>query len=1076
MELDSMGRPVKPVRGSVRIFNEPLLPAKSGGVGEPKKGSRRLARQQRKGYKRRSRRLKRIAELGQHLGLDLDAVHADKGQRIHEIRAQAAVSEITLADLLRVFLKMAKRRGYSGGFKVVDGSNDKEKGVMQTGIQSLSQILDKGGYKTLGQYLADRIRSGKHLRLKEDGLFADRHMLECEFKQIWKTQETHHPVLKNKHNGKPLQEHFHRAIIEQRPCKSPAPMVGNCSLEPMLPRAPMAQPAMQAFRMEKQISDLRWGISRSAWRLSSEQRQVVREELETKKEMTFNALYKALKKAGCPGPEDRTLNLAQGDREILIGDRTAAAMKRMGLLDEWKDLAKGNQVSVINLLADAGSPEVFDSLEWDKKLRKAKPKAKDKEEKTMRQVRPEVSDFINKMVDTKKFDVLLKMGFDSGRAGYSIKALNKIVTTMKEQETDERDAIDLVYPDLHNTGRQSQLRAKLPKHDRTGNTVVDVALGQVRREVNIAIAELGATPCEIIIELSRDMKTGLKTRGEITKKMRRNERDRKWAAEQIENHTGKVASPSQIRRYLLWTEQEQKYCPYCENPINCSDAINGHATEYEHILPKSLTRIGNKRDFLVLAHKSCNQEKENKTPWQTWGRDAERWNLIKRRAQRFEDGYKVTINGIERNIKLGGKARQMLVKDFDPATLDDGVIGEFTDRQFQESAWIAKACGKWLRSICSDVAVSRGLLTAHLRRAWKLDTVIPEVRYEEKMPVFDEDYQANKAESDQEACKISKEDFDRYRLYWEGQRDVDKNNRTHRRLNKRIDHRHHMIDAFVIALTNRGLYQRMATHYKQVADSGERKLRLYAEPGLKNIRTQALTMVRKCKPSHRSDRWLAGAVSFKDNPRVVRQQNGKGEKFYAQRKNLIEFLKDKRGESLSRKIRTDILHDSTREILIRELDSIIHSGGSPEQALGSIHHPQWGPGGPLIKKVLVKSTTKAPDAKRKEHGNRNPKLYQYLEPDGYAYLELEFDDNLAKIRPRLVRLHEAREPNGNVRMYKGDTVKDKNGKQYVIRQFKAEGPAIFLSPVTESVADIGKVKAPRKKTVSNKAIKKFRLV
>ena len=1063
LELDGDNQPVSPVWHSVHIFDEPLLPAKSGGVGEPKKAARRLARQQRRGHERRSRRMKRIANLAKLMDLDPATIESDKGQRIHELRASAVTLEISLADLLRVFLMMGKRRGYAGGFKV---KKDKDKGQVQTGIDNLKTVMRKDGCETLGQYLWHRIKHGQHLRLKDNkdgGLFADRQMVEEEFNLIWKTQEKYHQILKKNYNGKPLRNFFYKTIVEQRPLKSPAAMVGNCSLEPMLPRAPTAQPVMQAFRIEKQIADLRWGTTRRAQQLSPEQREVIRKQLQDKQEVKFTSLYKELEKAGCPGPEGRELNLTHGDREALTGDRTAAAMNFLNLLEKWRELTEGHQISVINLLADMGSPEAFDAAEWDKRLKGSKG--------VERKIKPEVKNFIDEMLKTEKFDRLTKMGFDGGRASYSIKALRKLVTTMRERGVDEHHAIAFAYPETNKSnqellGKDMQRNEGLPGHRPTGNTVVDVALRQVRREVNAAIAELGTPPSEIIIELSRDMKTGLKARGESIARMRANEKRNRWAADKIMQYTSKTATSSQIRRYLLWEEQGQKYCPYCTDPINISDAINGNETEYEHILPKSLTRIGKKRDFLVLSHKACNHAKRDKTPWQAWGHDEERWRIIKHRAEQFEKGYKVTVDEKEKTFKHKGKARQLLLRDFETEALDEDVIKDFTDRQFQESAWIAKECGKWLRCICSNVFVSRGLLTAHLRRTWGLDTVIPEVRYEEDVPVFDKDYQPNKQESDQAACKVSKEDFDRYRSHWEGH-PVSKDNRTHRRLNKRIDHRHHLVDALVIALISRSLYQRMAADYKRASDSGKRTLRLYAEPELKEIRRRALELVRTCLPTHRPDRWHAGSM-FKENPSAIREENGK--RFYVRRKML---------NGLAEKDIENIVSQSLRDAIRTTFQQRIGAGKTPEQAWQEpILHPQYKT---PIRRVLIRGYT-APDAVRVKHGNRTTDLYKYLEPEGYACLEFDSED--ADAQPSLIRLHEAMKPETQrrsspnvVRLYKNDTVYDaRDEKHYVVRQIKDQGPSLMLSPITEAVADISKVSSPRQKKVSGKQIKKLHLV
>ena len=1057
LELDEKDRrPVKAVYQSVRIFAEPLQPAKKGGgVGEPKKAARRQARQQRRLHERRARQMKRIAQLARPMGLDPEKISADKGQQIHEKRALAATSRVSLEDLLRVFLKMAKRRGYYGGFKV---KKDNKKSDVETGISELKAEMEAHQCETLGQYLWQRIQDKKHLRLKEEGLFADRQMLQDEFARIWAEQEKHHPILKEKHREKSLRECFERAIVEQRPLKSPAPMVGNCSLEPMLPRAPMAQPVMQAFRIEKQIADLRWGSSSHAKPLSPEQREVIRKELQSKKEVKFTTLYRALQKAGCPGAEGRELNLAHGDRGELTGDKTAGAMKTLGLHDKWEKMMAKHQISVINLLADMGSPEVFDAPEWDKNLIGSKGKE--------RKIAPEVKEFIEAMLGTEKFDRLAKMGFDSGRASYSIKALRDLVAIMQKDGVDEHDAIKEAYPESQN--QAEKLNATLPSHEPTGNTVIDVALTQVGREVNKAIDKLGGLPAQIIIELSRDMKAGLKTREEMTVKMRYNEKRNKIAAKEIKDHILKKhsrsssATRSQIRRYLLWEEQGKKYCPYCSEPIGLSDVINGNQTEYAHILPKSLTRIGKKRDFLVLAHKKCNQEHEDQTPWQAYGRNEKRWKIIEERAKQFEKGYG------EKRFKREGKAkaRQLLIKDFETEALGKKLIGEFSDRQFQESAWIAKACGKWLRRICADVSVSRGRFTNRLRRTWRLDTVIPEVRYEEEMPVFDEDYQAGKKETEQEECKILEPEFDKYRSYWEGHSHVSKDKRTTRRLNKRIDHRHHLVDALVIALTTPGLYQRMARHAQQATDAGERKPRLYAKPELRDIRTEALRLVRDCSPCHKPDRGLGGNM-FLDTAKAVKEENGK--QFYVYRKNLSAL---KEGDI------EKIVSEATREEIEKEIKKRREQGMTLEEALKEpIYHnnPKWNT---PVRRVLLRGN-EARDAVKIEHGDRQSDLHKHLEPSGYAYLE--FDTKQADSTPTLptlVRLHEAIKQGNKapektiVRFYKNDTVRDtKDNKCYIIKQFKKEGPTVFLCPITEAVADIRKVNKPRSKRISGKEIK-----
>ena len=176
---------------------------------------------------------------------------------------------------------------------------------------------------------------------------------------------------------------------------------------------------------------------------------------------------------------------------------------------------------------------------------------------------------------------------------------------------------------------------------------------------------------------------------------------------------------------------------------------------------------------MVLAHESCNAEKKNKTPWQAWGdgRSPERWRIIQERAAQF------------RAAKLFGKSSQLL---HDGDAMDAKEIGEFSNRQFQETSWIARECAEWLREICPDVMVSRGRMTAWLRRCWGLEKIIPELRYESGLPVLDD-----------KGGEIHPDEF----------------RAETRRADKRIDHRHHIVDAIVIGLTDRSLFQRMTRLY-----------------------------------------------------------------------------------------------------------------------------------------------------------------------------------------------------------------------------------------------------------------------
>ena len=284
----------------VRIFSEPLENGQAGWVS--KKAGRRKARMQRRQIDRRASRLRRIAHLSSLLGLKREEIAPDDGRTLPYLRAKAATERVELADLLRILLRLSKRRGYNGEFKakkkgeVAEGSNELSLAMRTLANERGIVLKDESDTGiTLGQYLLHRMESGFPIRLKikevgdvpkgkkgeeTDGLrnlYALRRMVEDEFNTIWDTQAKHHDILKGKHEGKPIRACFHEALFYQRPLKSAADLVAQCSLEPTLPRAPRSQVAFQRFRIEKTLADLRWGAGRRAEPLSPVQKRTIRD-------------------------------------------------------------------------------------------------------------------------------------------------------------------------------------------------------------------------------------------------------------------------------------------------------------------------------------------------------------------------------------------------------------------------------------------------------------------------------------------------------------------------------------------------------------------------------------------------------------------------------------------------------------------------------------------------------------------------------------------------------------------------------------------------------------------------------
>lgn len=1128
VSLDKDGQPDTLIWHHVRIFNEPNEPGQGGLVS--KKAGRRKARMQRRQIDRRASRLRRIAHLASLLGLKREEIAPDDGSTLPYLRAQAATERVELDDLFRIFLRISKRRGYKGEFKakkkgeVAEGSSELSRDMRELATKRGIALKDENDTGiTLGQYLLHRMESGLPTKLKvkevsdepkskkgEDAntpknLYALRKIhVEYEFNIIWDTQAKHHDILNGTHDGKSIREHFYEALFYQRPLKSAADLVAQCGLEPTLPRAPRAQMAFQRFRIEKTLADLRWGTGKRAEPITPDQKRVIRNLLDHNDKVKFEDIYEALKNAGCSKPETKGLNLDRASREELLGNSTLAALRKLdrysskkhperatNLEQAFRALDEKTQIATINFLAEIGSPEQLDDSEWhacfvksvkDIKIKDSKGNEQWRYKNIPRAFSPELIAFINQIKEHDNFDRLSKMDFDGGRASYSIKALNNLADWLEEpnwpgdwqadmKRMDGEAAIRVCYPKSLN--RKIKRMEKLPAPESTGNAVVDGSLRQIRWTVNKMIAELGAPPDEIVVEMAREMSLGISRRNEREKENTNNQKARREAEKEIREH-GKTPNPPRVLRYLLWAEQDKSFCPYCNKNISLDEALSGGATNNEHIIPKKLTQVGKKRSEIVLAHSTCNDEKGDRTPFEAWGegRNELRWQSVEAAANRFLSkalSLKKKIDDARRNDRpapyrgeMNGLFRKAALLRIQNAG-DDETVDGFADRQFHQTSWIAKEATQWLECLCPNrVSVSRGELTAMQRRSWKLGTVIPDVRIESGLPVLDDDGKL-----------IEPEAFSKIKKYLE--RNISKDERTadqkanpdldfNRRPDKRLDHRHHLIDAITLALTSRSLFQKMATAYKKAAESETQPRLKVPEPPLRDVRKAALDAVRECRISIKPDHYPDGAL-FKGTAYGVRQREDE-DTLRLTLRQPVESLGKVQGKTkleAARKAIASIISDDVRRIVGDTFEDRIANGMEAGAALAlPIRHPLYK--NPIRKVrcfegsaedtflVVHHGRAKGHNAKGEKRSWATREHKKLLINEEYAYLDIFTDESQ---EPRLVKIRDAMREKGKpapqnaMRIYKGDVVMDsKDGLLYIICSFKATGKILRL-PIWE---------------------------
>ncbi|MBI1236593.1 MAG: type II CRISPR RNA-guided endonuclease Cas9 [Alphaproteobacteria bacterium] len=349
---------------------------------------RRAARAMRRRRDRFIRRQKRLMETLIRAGLMPEDEAGRKALETldpYHLRAAALDETLPLHEIGRAIFHLNQRRGFKSN-RLADG-DDKEDGAMKTGMKALHEAMEKENARTLGELLArrhGRDRNGKRLatatgyaepkqvrfRPATEGtkntydFYPERQMVEGELDAIWKRQSHHHPELTGA-----LLARLKRIIIEQRPLKKPD--VGRCSLKPDIDkrpsydglneidfgeRAPKAHPLFQRFRILQDLCQLR--ISRAGGQarfLTLQERDALANILMSKgpSACTFEKLRGALKL-----PDDVRFNYEQFGRKGFDPDQTAVKLGAAKLFGKtWRTLARDRQIEIVERLLATENPD-----------------------------------------------------------------------------------------------------------------------------------------------------------------------------------------------------------------------------------------------------------------------------------------------------------------------------------------------------------------------------------------------------------------------------------------------------------------------------------------------------------------------------------------------------------------------------------------------------------------------------------------------------------------------------------------------------------------------------------------------
>ncbi|QTN31930.1 type II CRISPR RNA-guided endonuclease Cas9 [Akkermansiaceae bacterium] len=158
---------------------------------------RRGARGMRRRIRRKAERKKAISEALVSLGwkpAEDEAREEWFALDVYELRHRAILEKISLQELGRIIYHLNQRRGFLSLRKTEANTDDKETKGMLGEISDLQKTISTSGAKTLGNHLYETYKKeGISTRLRNRHF--SRRMLHDEFGLIWETQAQWHPEL-----------------------------------------------------------------------------------------------------------------------------------------------------------------------------------------------------------------------------------------------------------------------------------------------------------------------------------------------------------------------------------------------------------------------------------------------------------------------------------------------------------------------------------------------------------------------------------------------------------------------------------------------------------------------------------------------------------------------------------------------------------------------------------------------------------------------------------------------------------------------------------------------------------------
>jgi CRISPR-associated endonuclease Csn1 len=719
---------------------------------------KRTARKTNNRYKQRREALLKTLN-GWGVELNKELMYSINALQLYGLRVKALTEKLSLEELSRILFHLNQKRGYkSSRHSSGEEESGKKLSDYLTELKDRKDYLEKNNI-TIGQFFYEKLRENPFFRIKQNVF--PRECYIQEFNRIWDEQQKHYPTILTEENRKIIRDEI---IFFQRRLKSQKRLVGECQFELHHKVAPKSSPLFQIEKIWESINTISLTNKyKEVYNLSIEQKQAIFHHLDNNEKLNYSELLKILglkrtdgwypneqiKKAGLQGNTTKT-KIAKELKALKIENPDLLQFTLKTEIKQSVNKETG-EVKEFQMITPSFEKEPLYHL-WHLLYSIDEPAQLINVLQRDYQFTKEQAEHLSK-IDFKK----------AGFGSKSARAIRKLLPALM-QGIDYSKAAETVGYNHSNSitkeeNRQRELLTTLPLYKRNSlrQPVVEKIMNQLINVINNIINDehLGK-PDEIRIELARELKQSQEERNRTYSNTIETDKKHKAIRDRLEKeYPGFKISRKVIEKYKLY-EQQDGLCMYSGVKMELAQVLRGEGIDVDHIIPQSRL-FDDSFQNKVLAYRKENEKKGNETAYDFMKSKSENeFNQYIERVSRLFEAEKITKS----------KQAKLLMSGTE-------IPSDFINRQLNETRFISKEATKLLKQVCHNVHTTTGMVTDFLRNEWGYNEVLQQLNWEK----YDK---AGKTKDG----KIKD---------W----------------SKRDDHRHHAIDALVVACTSQSFIQRL---------------------------------------------------------------------------------------------------------------------------------------------------------------------------------------------------------------------------------------------------------------------------